>query len=85
MIEYVGEGREAPETDASFHSDLCLLAEPDLDLVQHLQPGCPERRGLEVQKGTGRPDPALHPEIQHGTGSSLQMDVYRKAVDSIII
>lgn len=76
--------REAPETDAPFHADLCFLAEPDRDLVQHLQPGCVERRGLEVQKGTGRPDPSLYPEIQQGAGPSFQVDVHRKAVDRLI-
>jgi len=65
--------REAPETDAPFHSDLCLLAEPYRDLVQHLLPGCVEKRSLEIQKGTGRPDLAHYQEIQPGAGASLSI------------
>ena len=73
-------GGEAPEADDPLHADLRLLAQPDRDLVQHLHPGRPERRGLEVQKGTRRPNPSLHQKIQRGTGQTLPVDLYRETL-----
>jgi hypothetical protein len=78
-------GSRSAGTVAPSHFDLCLLAQPDRNLVQHLQPGCVERRSPEIQKGTGRADPARYQEIHQGAGASFQMDGYQKTIDRLIV